>query len=80
MTGTGINMNGLPLKNKPKQSKGKKKSYPDWVCFECGNKASKKHFQVSTWHRGTCGVCGKVKDVTEPRDFYYPKFKGCLNT
>jgi hypothetical protein len=57
----------------------KLKEYPTWVCSDCGKKASKKQFLVSTWHKGICGVCGEEKIVTEPRDFYYPKFEGCLN-
>ena len=58
----------------------KSKDYPDWVCIECGRKASKAMgnnppaFEVSTFHQGTCGVCGEVKSVTEPRDFFYPDF------
>jgi hypothetical protein len=47
-----------------------------WVCQECGSKASKKQFKVSTWHKGICGVCKKEKFVTEPRDFYHPDFGG----
>lgn len=53
----------------------KKKKYPDWVCFKCGINASNgKSFTVSTYHEGKCDVCGKIKSVTEPRDFYHPKF------
>ena len=54
--------------------------YPTWVCKECGIKASKDMgniplaLQVSTFHTGICGVCGKRKDVTEPRDYFYPDF------
>jgi hypothetical protein len=52
-----------------------KKSYPNWVCQDCGRKASKgKQFKVSTWSKSKCDVCGQIKDVTEPRDFYYPDF------
>ena len=55
-------------------------NYPTWVCEECGLEASRNMgnvppaFQVSTYHTGICGVCGKQKDVTEPRDFFYPDF------
>jgi hypothetical protein len=53
------------------------KKYPSWVCRDCGMKASKgKSFQVSTYHFDKCDVCGEELAVTEPRDFYYPKFKG----
>lgn len=60
----------------------KLKPYPAWVCHECGMKArgrpiSKWH--VATFHEGKCGACGKIKDVTEPRDYGYPKFDGCKN-
>lgn len=52
------------------------KKYPDWVCRECGLKASKgRSFLISTCHEGKCDVCGKIKMVTEPRDFFYPEFK-----
>jgi len=55
-------------------------NYPTWVCRECGLKASKDMdniplaFQLSTYHIDICGVCGKEKSVTEPRDFWYPDF------
>ena len=66
--------------------KPKSKPYPSWVCHECGNNgkrytlSQKKYLGrgtfCSTIHEGTCGVCGKVKSVTEPRDYGYPHFKG----
>ena len=50
--------------------------YPSWVCLECGLKASKGvSHALSTWHEGKCDICKKNKPVTEPRDFYYPKFR-----
>ena len=52
------------------------KKYPKWICSLCGKKYSKKQFQISTWHKGVCDVCGETADVTEPRDFYYPDFSG----
>ena len=52
-----------------------KKKYPTWVCYDCGIKASKgKCFSMSTYHKNKCGICGKIKSVTEPRDFFYPDF------
>ena len=52
------------------------KEYPSWVCKECGLKASKgQSFRISCYHRGRCDVCNKVKEVTEPRDFFYPEFE-----
>ena len=57
------------------EEKTEKKEYPEWVCQDCGTKASNgKQFDISTWHKGVCGVCNETKDVTEPRDFHYPKF------
>ena len=49
--------------------------YPFWVCRECGTKAQRwAGTAVSTYHQGTCGVCGELKAVTQPRDFGYPVF------
>lgn len=51
-------------------------NYPYWVCRECGLKASKgKCASISAWHMGICEVCGEKKLITEPKDFFYPKFK-----
>jgi len=56
----------------------KLKPYPIWVCQSCGSKASKRgQMAISSWHNDKCGVCGANCPVTEPRDFYYPKFEGC---
>jgi hypothetical protein len=53
-----------------------KRKYPSWVCRECGMAASGgKSFALSTYHLDECDVCGKEKEVTQPRDFFYPKFK-----
>lgn len=52
------------------------KNYPEWVCAECGMRASGgRCFEISTYHIGKCDVCGKECMVTQPRDFYYPEFK-----
>ena len=49
--------------------------YPSRVCQSCGDKASGTRVNlIATWHEGKCDVCGKIKPVTEPRDFGYPKF------
>ena len=53
--------------------------YHDWVCYDCGIKARGRPLpdgSISTYHEGKCGVCGKTKAVTEPRDFGYPDFGG----
>lgn len=60
----------------------KLKPYPIWVCCKCAYKAgayksatfSEPH--ISTFHTGICDVCGEETEVTEPRDFGYPNFKG----
>lgn len=65
-----------------------KNTYPSWVCSDCGIEANrltclakygkeplKKCFDVSTFHDGTCDVCGKYTSVTEPRDFFDPDFE-----
>lgn len=46
---------------------------PDWVCSDCGRKYGSRIPELSCWHIGKCGVCGKEKPVTEPRDFGYLK-------
>lgn len=54
----------------------KKNKRIDYVCSDCGLKASGgKSFTVSTYHIGECDVCKKVKPVTQTRDFYYPNFE-----
>jgi len=41
-----------------------------WTCLECGKKYGfNGRVGLATWHIGTCDVCGKLKAVTEPRDF-----------
>lgn len=64
----------------------KNKEYPSQVCRECGLYAhirtygddfgDRRQFQLSTWHLGVCDVCEVEKNVTEPRDFFHPNFKG----
>lgn len=62
-------------------------NYPSDVCSDCGIEANrltclkkhgaeplKKAFSLSTFHTGKCDVCGEVKHVTQPRDFFYPDF------
>lgn len=53
-----------------------KMKYPDYICYECGIKASKgKSYSISTWYMGKCPICEKEKPVTELRDFFYPQLK-----
>lgn len=57
------------------------------VCDDCGIEANrltclkkygkeprKPKFTASTYHSGTCDVCGEVRAVTQARDFFYPDF------
>ena len=43
----------------------------DLVCCDCGTKYGKYSVGCSTYHVGTCQVCGKTAPVTETRDFGY---------
>lgn len=45
--------------------------YPAWVCSSCGAKYGRgaPAGHVCTVHIGVCGICGKERAVTEPRDF-----------
>ena len=58
------------------------------VCAECGISANvltclKKYgkppkklaFDCSTIHKGKCDYCGKIKEVTQVRDYFYPDFR-----
>jgi len=58
------------------------KPYPSWVCIDCAINAltedelKRLNGHLSTFHKDICGVCGKEKAVTEPRDYGYPIFEG----
>lgn len=45
------------------------KDYPPWVCEPCGKQYGRRLPHAATWHEGTCGVCNRNANVTEPRDF-----------
>ncbi len=49
--------------------------YPAWICRPCGGAQGRGMPQghISTWHEDTCGICGKVTSVSEPRDFGHLK-------
>ena len=49
--------------------------YPDWICRPCGEAYGRgtPEGHISTWHEDTCGICGKVTSVSEPRDFGHLK-------
>ena len=44
---------------------------PTWTCYDCGIKYGSFKCGTATWHHDTCGVCGRYKACTEPRDFGY---------
>lgn len=57
------------------------------VCSKCGIEANrltclkkysaepfKKVFDISTYHKAKCDICGKLTSVTQPRDFFSPDF------
>ena len=48
-----------------------RRPYPEWVCRPCGYQYGRfpRMDRISTWHEGTCGICGQRGPVTEPRDF-----------
>ncbi len=55
---------------------------PDWVCEDCGTMwgawfNGSEYIgptpYYSTFHEGTCGVCGSTASVTEARDYGYLK-------
>ena len=48
----------------------------NWCCRECGQNAKGSYpaTGTSTYHMGTCEVCGEKKYITETRDFGYPDF------
>jgi len=51
-------------------------NYPTWVCQACGCKYGRMlnmGMHMSTWHNGTCDICGNQAAVTEPRDFGHLK-------
>lgn len=41
--------------------------YPQWICAPCGELC--RPAGIATWRPGTCGICGRKRAVTEPRDF-----------
>lgn len=48
-----------------------------WICVICGKKYANPNRmlkgRVSTWHFDRCNYCGEETNVTESRDFGYPK-------
>jgi len=45
----------------------------DWVCWECGEHYGSTIPSAAAFHEETCGVCGKLRPCTQPRDFGYLK-------
>jgi len=44
---------------------------PAWVCMDCGERYGRRPAGIATFHIDECGVCGKQKAVTQPRDYGY---------
>lgn len=44
---------------------------PPVVCNECASKrgAQIPEGHIPTYYTSVCGICGKLKDVTQPRDY-----------
>jgi predicted RNA-binding Zn-ribbon protein involved in translation (DUF1610 family) len=56
----------------------KKAKEAQWICVDCGNEliGQMPDGHLATFHYDICGVCGKRKICTEPRDFNWrPIFK-----
>jgi len=51
----------------------KRKPYPAWICFDCGDKWGRRECGIATWHTDTCCICGERRAVTEPRDYGHLK-------
>lgn len=51
--------------------------YPAWTCHNCAIDAGghRHEHHLSTWHAGPCPICGRLSDVTSPRDYGWPDFK-----
>ena len=51
-----------------------------WICELCAlQNGGHPRDLVSTWHNGTCDVCGDQVDVTEPRDFCLSRNKSMFS-
>ena len=51
-----------------------KPPYPEWICLPCGQKFGRRpQGGISAWHMDNCWVCGKITEVTQPRDFGHLK-------
>lgn len=40
-----------------------------------GRSPKKLHFDISTFRKAKCDICGDITSVTEVRDFFYPDFR-----
>jgi methionyl-tRNA synthetase len=52
---------------------GQYHDYPQWICFDCGEKYGRRKAGTCTVHPDICDVCGEETMVTEPRDFGHLK-------
>lgn len=59
----------------------KNDEYPSWICSQCARAAggSMNHKHICAWHMGLCQVCNEWKEITQPRDFGYPKVKANID-
>ena len=48
---------------------------PAWICSDCASKVTKKKPCCACYHMDICEVCNEWKEVTQPRDYGYPKIK-----
>ena len=68
------------------------KNYPKFVCGDCGRKANrltclkkfnheptKIQFVTPKYIKSKCGVCGQIKAVTDPKNFFNPDFDLLIN-
>lgn len=45
------------------------------ICMDCARRLDGEmpEGHLATWNEWECGVCGKIKQTTEPRDFRWPR-------
>lgn len=73
-TQTATETYGIPAGEEWELKPKKTKTYPAWICSDCGDKYGRRKCGIATWHDGdACGICGKITATTEPRDFGHLK-------
>ena len=48
---------------------------PAWICSDCAAKVTSRKPCCACYHMDICEVCNEWKEVTQPRDYGYPKVK-----